>query len=157
VKWDLLFGCCPEAAASLILEVKDAAAFCCPEPDQLRLAIAAFREDERIRRDVDPTARPLVCVQAALNYFNAEHNVLTRMFAVEYSHWFDSMLPGMEGTGIPLPLGGTSNHFRSARQRAGIPCGDHRLDDLGGSLFQGSGVDQAAHPVDQGLHDHGRR
>lgn len=88
-----------------------------PEPDQLRLAIAAFREDERIRRDVDPTARPLVCVQAALNYFNAEHNVLTRMFAVEYSHWFDSMLPGMEGTGIPLPLGGTSNHFRSAQLR----------------------------------------
>lgn len=88
-----------------------------PEPDQLRKAIASFREDERIRRDVDPRARPLVCVQAALNYFNAEHNVLTRMFAVEYSHWFDSMLPGMEGTGIPLPLGGTSNHFRTRELR----------------------------------------
>ena len=88
-----------------------------PEPDQLRKAIASFREDERIRRDVDPQARPLVCVQAALNYFNAEHNVLTRMFAVEYSHWFDSMLPGMEGTGIPLPLGGTSNHFRTRELR----------------------------------------
>lgn len=88
-----------------------------PEPDQLRKAIASFREDERIRRDVDPQARPLVCVQAALNYFNAEHNVLTRMFAVEYSHWFDSMLPGMEGTVIPLPLGGTSNHFRTRELR----------------------------------------
>ena len=92
-----------------------------PEPDQLRKAIDAFREDERIRAQVDSSVRPLVCVQAALNYFNAEHNVLTKMFAVEYSHWFDSMLPGLEGTGIPLPLGGTSNHFR-ARQ----------LRDLGG-------------------------
>lgn len=88
-----------------------------PEPDQLRKAIDAFREDERIREQVDPGLRPLVCVQAALNYFNAEHNVLTRMFAVEYSHWFDSMLPGLEGTGIPLPLGGTSNHFRARQLR----------------------------------------
>lgn len=88
-----------------------------PEPDQLRKAIDAFREDERIRSQVDGTVRPLVCVQAALNYFNAEHNVLTKMFAVEYSHWFDSMLPGLEGTGIPLPLGGTSNHFRARQLR----------------------------------------
>ncbi|MFJ2617919.1 glycosyltransferase [Glutamicibacter sp. NPDC087344] len=88
-----------------------------PEPDQLRKAIDAFREDERMRNQVDPNARPLICVQAALNYFNAEHNVLTRMFAVEYSHWFDSMLPGLEGTGIPLPLGGTSNHFRARELR----------------------------------------
>ena len=33
------------------------------------------------------------------------------MFTIEYTHWFDSMLPGLDNSGIPLPLGGTSNHF----------------------------------------------
>ncbi|GGC95670.1 glycosyl transferase [Tersicoccus solisilvae] len=89
-----------------------------PDPDQLRVAIDAFRFAERQRATVDPGAKPLICVQASLNYFNAEQNVLTRMFAVEYSHWFDSMLPGLEASHIPLPLGGTSNHFRTEELRA---------------------------------------
>ncbi|MCE1174444.1 MAG: glycosyltransferase, partial [Propionibacteriales bacterium] len=55
------------------------------------------------------------CVQASLNYYNADYNVLTRLFAIEYAHWFDSMLPGMDSANTPMPLGGTSNHFlRSA-------------------------------------------
>ena len=74
-----------------------------PEPDQLKKAVAAFRRgDDR-----------LVCVQAALNYWNAGDNWLTRMFTVEYSFWFDYMLPGLERLGLPIPLGGTSNHFRT--------------------------------------------
>lgn len=85
-----------------------------PEPDQLRQAVTAFELDDFEREHIDPQRRRLVCVQAALNYFNADYNVLTRMFAVEYAHWFDSMLPGMDAMNIPIPLGGTSNHFRTA-------------------------------------------
>ena len=78
-----------------------------PEPGQLRDAVAAFRAG----------ADDLVCVQARLNYFNASQNLLTRMFTLEYSYWFDYMLPGLDRLGLPIPLGGTSNHFRTDRLR----------------------------------------
>jgi cellulose synthase/poly-beta-1,6-N-acetylglucosamine synthase-like glycosyltransferase len=81
-----------------------------PEPDQLRRVVADFARD-RADRAAGGTGAPLVCVQCALNYSNAGYNVLTRMFAIEYTQWFDMMLPGLDGTGIPIPLGGTSNHF----------------------------------------------
>lgn len=141
-----------------------------------RLAMTVSNEG---RRAQPPTLRPLVSVQAVVNYYNAGHKVLTRMFAVEDSHWCASMIPGIEATGIPLPLGGTSNHLRSAqlseldgwdpwnvnegadlgatRQYAWIPNGVHRLDHVGASLFQGLSVDQAAGRVGQRLYDDGRR
>lgn len=78
-----------------------------PDPDQLKKAVVAFR-----RADAG-----LVCVQAALNYWNAEENPLTRMFTLEYSFWFDYMLPGLDRLKLPIPLGGTSNHFRTAALR----------------------------------------
>ncbi|MCF2970141.1 glycosyltransferase [Synechococcus sp. Nb3U1] len=78
-----------------------------PDPDQLKKAVIAFRKG-------DPS---LVCVQAALNYFNREENFLTRMFTLEYSYWFDYLLPGLETLKVPIPLGGTSNHFRTDRLR----------------------------------------
>jgi cellulose synthase/poly-beta-1,6-N-acetylglucosamine synthase-like glycosyltransferase len=34
------------------------------------------------------------------------------MFTLEYSYWFDYMLPGLDTLDIPIPLGGTSNHFK---------------------------------------------
>lgn len=73
-----------------------------PEPDQLRKAVAAFR------------ALPdhIVCLQAKLNFYNQRHNLLTRWFTSEYSVWFDLFLPGLTGSGWPIPLGGTSNHFK---------------------------------------------
>lgn len=78
-----------------------------PDPDQLKKAVLAFgRGDER-----------LACVQAALNYWNVEDNALTRMFTLEYSFWFDYMLPGLEAYRLPIPLGGTSNHFRTSTLR----------------------------------------
>jgi glycosyltransferase XagB len=78
-----------------------------PEPDQLKKAIIAFR-----------TSPPdLVCVQAALNYFNYDENILTRMFTLEYSYWFDYIVPGLQTLRCPIPLGGTSNHFRLDRLR----------------------------------------
>jgi cellulose synthase/poly-beta-1,6-N-acetylglucosamine synthase-like glycosyltransferase len=79
-----------------------------PEPDQLKRAVLAFRK-----------APPeVVCLQARLNYFNWRENWLTRMFTLEYSLWFDWYLPGLEALGIPIPLGGTSNHFRAEVIRA---------------------------------------
>ncbi|WP_364511455.1 glycosyltransferase [Nocardioides sp. LML1-1-1.1] len=85
-----------------------------PEPLQLRKAVAAFERDAFEHEHLGSTRPRLACVQAALHYFNADYNVLTRMFAIEYAHWFESMLPGIEGSGVPLPLGGTSNHFDTA-------------------------------------------
>jgi len=36
------------------------------------------------------------------------------MFTLEYSYWFDYMLSGLETLDVPIPLGGTSNHFKLA-------------------------------------------
>jgi cellulose synthase/poly-beta-1,6-N-acetylglucosamine synthase-like glycosyltransferase len=78
-----------------------------PEPQQLRKAVAAFR------------ALPanISCLQARLNYYNWPENILTRLFAIEYASLFDFMLPGMQALRLPIPLGGTSNHFPLARLR----------------------------------------
>ena len=73
-----------------------------PEPDQIKKVIAAFRT----------SPKNTACIQCRLNYYNARENWLTRMFTLDYSLWFDLMLPGLERLGIPIPLGGTSNHFR---------------------------------------------
>ncbi len=75
-----------------------------PEPDQLRKAVELFRE-------LPPR---YACIQAKLNYYNPRQNLLTRWFTVEYSTTFDLYLPGLELLGVPIPLGGTSNHFRTA-------------------------------------------
>ncbi len=73
-----------------------------PEADQLRKVVAAFAgTDERV-----------VCIQCKLDYFNSRQNLLTRWFTGEYSMWFDLLLPGLTVLGAPVPLGGTSNHFR---------------------------------------------
>lgn len=73
-----------------------------PEPDQLKRAVAAFRK----------SPAEVACIQARLNYYNADENWLTRMFTLEYTLWFDFYLPALETLRIPIPLGGTSNHFR---------------------------------------------
>ena len=73
-----------------------------PEPDQLRKVVATFR---RLPPEV-------ACLQCRLNYYNASENWLSRMFTLDYSLWFDLVLPGLERLRIPIPLGGTSNHFK---------------------------------------------
>jgi cellulose synthase/poly-beta-1,6-N-acetylglucosamine synthase-like glycosyltransferase len=73
-----------------------------PEPDQLKKAYAAFQTS-------DPG---IACFQGRLNFYNAEQNLLTRWFTAEYSMWFDLILPALQWTDAPIPLGGTSNHFR---------------------------------------------
>lgn len=73
-----------------------------PEADQLKKVYAAFRA----------SPRDVVCMQCRLNFYNPEQNLLTRWFTAEYSSWFDLLLPGLQRAGAPIPLGGTSNHFR---------------------------------------------
>ena len=74
-----------------------------PEPDQLRKAAAAFA--------MGPAH--LACLQAELTFYNAEENWMTRQFTLEYSILFGIILPGLAHEKLPLPLGGTSNHFRT--------------------------------------------
>jgi glycosyltransferase XagB len=73
-----------------------------PEPLQLRRAAIAYHEGPP----------ELACVQARLDYFNPDQNVITRWFTLEYTMWFRHFLPGLVTLGGPIPLGGTSNHFR---------------------------------------------
>jgi cellulose synthase/poly-beta-1,6-N-acetylglucosamine synthase-like glycosyltransferase len=75
-----------------------------PDTDQLKKVVALFNK----------LPSNYICVQSALNYFNRGENFLTRMFTLEYSYWFDYMLPGLDTLDIPIPLGGTSNHFKMA-------------------------------------------
>lgn len=74
-----------------------------PEPAQLRKAARAFAG----------AGEDLACLQARLNFYNGDENWLTRMFALEYAMWFGWLLPGLERLGAPIPLGGTSNIFRT--------------------------------------------
>jgi len=78
-----------------------------PEPDQLKKVVVAFRK----------LGSHAACIQAHLNYFNAEENWLTRMFTLEYSLWFDMFLPALDELRVPIPLGGTSNHFDLSKLR----------------------------------------
>jgi cellulose synthase/poly-beta-1,6-N-acetylglucosamine synthase-like glycosyltransferase len=73
-----------------------------PEPDQLRRALTALM------------AEPgrLGCLQARLNIYNSRASWLTRQFTIEYTALFDCILPTLERFELPVPLGGTSNHFR---------------------------------------------
>jgi cellulose synthase/poly-beta-1,6-N-acetylglucosamine synthase-like glycosyltransferase len=72
-----------------------------PEPDQLRRAVETFASGPA----------DLACVQARLSIYNGSDSLLTRQFTLEYCGLFDALLPGLERLGLPLPLGGTSNHF----------------------------------------------
>ena len=72
-----------------------------PERDQLRLAVEAFTESDQ----------RLACVQARLTIDNTADS--WRVFTAEYAGLFDVFLPGLAAWRLPLPLGGSSNHFRT--------------------------------------------
>ena len=74
-----------------------------PEKSQLKKAILAFEKSDK----------NVICMQAKLNFYNPRHNFLTRMFTAEYSLWFDLVLTGLQSINAPIPLGGTSNHFKT--------------------------------------------
>lgn len=78
-----------------------------PDPDQLKKAVIAFEKANK----------KISCIQAKLSFYNPHQNVLTRVFTGEYSLWFDLILPGLQSLSAPIPLGGTSNHFRTSKLR----------------------------------------
>jgi len=75
-----------------------------PHPGQLREAFSTFSK----------SPPEIACLQSAIVVDNQHPNWLSRMFAVEYAALFDAVLPVLAALGMPLPLGGTSNHFRRA-------------------------------------------
>src|SRR6185436_4286234 len=74
-----------------------------PDPLQLKKAFLAFQK----------LPSNVACLQAKLNYFNSDQNLLTRFFTAEYSLWFDVILTGLQSIETTIPLGGTSNHFKT--------------------------------------------
>ncbi|QRG08762.1 glycosyltransferase [Xanthobacter dioxanivorans] len=73
-----------------------------PEPDQLRRALEAFRAG----------GPSVACVQARLCVDNGEDSWISGHFAAEYAGQFDVLMPMLSALGLPILLGGTSNHFR---------------------------------------------
>lgn len=90
-----------------------------PDPQQLRKAVAAFEQ----------AGPKTICMQARLRYWNYATNLLTRMFSLEYGYWFGTMLPGLDRMALPIPLGGTSNHFRVPELRALIGWDPHNVTE----------------------------
>lgn len=75
-----------------------------PDPLQLKKAYLGFKQ----------AAADVTCLQAKLNYHNPHQNMLTRLFTAEYSLWFDVTLTGLQALNTYIPLGGTSNHFKTS-------------------------------------------
>lgn len=73
-----------------------------PDRDQLEKAARRFAA----------APRELACLQAQLTFYNQKENWLTRQFTAEYATLFGVLLPVLANHNLPLPLGGTSNHFR---------------------------------------------
>lgn len=73
-----------------------------PEPGQLREAVASFAA----------AGSSLGCLQGRLAIDNDREGWLTRLYALEYAALFDVINPGLARLGLPIALGGTSNHFR---------------------------------------------
>ncbi len=72
-----------------------------PDPDQLKKAYCAFRKHPEI-----------ACLQPRLDHYNANQNIITRLFNAEFSFYYDLFLPGLQRFGFPIPLSGHSTHFR---------------------------------------------
>ena len=106
-----------------------------PDPGQLREAAGRFEADGHER---------LGCLQAPLRIrlgVATAHAApfLDRQFALEYAALFHVCLPAMARLGLPFPLGGTSNHFRTdvLRQEGGWDAWNVTEDaDLGFRLWR---------------------
>ncbi|WP_082352354.1 glycosyltransferase family 2 protein [Rhizobium sp. AAP43] len=74
-----------------------------PDPQQLREAYHTFR--------LGPP--DLACLQAPLAIANGGESWISAIFALEYSALFRKLLPALGHHRLPMPLGGTSNHFKT--------------------------------------------
>lgn len=73
-----------------------------PHPNQLLEAHCVFSK----------SSSDLVCLQAPLVVDNVNESWLTKMFAIEYTTLFSGILHSLSHWAAPMPLGGTSNHFK---------------------------------------------
>jgi cellulose synthase/poly-beta-1,6-N-acetylglucosamine synthase-like glycosyltransferase len=74
-----------------------------PHPEQLRQVAALFaRLDQRF-----------ACLQCPLNIYNPKASAIASLFTLEYAALFHLLDPGLTHMRLPVPLGGTSNHFHT--------------------------------------------
>ena len=74
-----------------------------PDPTQLRQVVALFARSDA----------HFACLQCPLNIYNGKDSPLAALFALEYAALFHLLDPGLANLRLPVPLGGTSNHFRT--------------------------------------------
>lgn len=73
-----------------------------PHPNQIKEAYLRFYT----------SSSQLACLQAPLVISNGKNGWLPSLFALEYAGLFRKLLPMLARFGLPVQLGGTSNHFR---------------------------------------------
>ncbi|MDG4649330.1 glycosyltransferase family 2 protein [Roseibacterium sp. SDUM158017] len=73
-----------------------------PDPNQIAHVVRRF----------DEVGQNVACLQGRLDYYNAGHNLMSRLFTIEYASWFRVILPGVERLGLVVPLGGTTLFLR---------------------------------------------
>ncbi len=78
-----------------------------PDPEQLLNAVAKFKSLDN----------SYACLQAKLKIHHSKFDILGFLFKLEYEMWFAYLLNGMAYMNLPIPLGGTSNHFRVSALR----------------------------------------
>lgn len=74
-----------------------------PHPNQLLTALSKFSS----------ASKNIMCVQSLLNVYNHSKNLISICFSLEYLVWFNCFLPAFLKCGMWIPLGGTSNHFKT--------------------------------------------
>lgn len=100
-----------------------------PHPNQLREAYATFRQ----------APADVACLQAPLIIANARDSWISTAFALEYSALFRMLLPALAMLRLPMPLGGTSNHFKTRVLREMGGWDPHNVTedaDLGMRLYR---------------------
>lgn len=100
-----------------------------PHPQQLREAAMRFYRADKT----------LACLQAPLHIQPEQGRWLQLQFALEYRLLFGFILPGLSAACASLPLGGSSNYFRTDRLLTLGGWDDHNLTedaDLGMRLAQ---------------------
>lgn len=78
-----------------------------PHPKQLREAHSRFESGPKT----------LACLQAPLVITNISQSWISSNFAMEYAGLFRRILPMLASLQLPVPLGGTSNHFKTSALR----------------------------------------
>nr|WP_321439939.1 glycosyltransferase [uncultured Hyphomonas sp.] len=73
-----------------------------PHPGQLKAAVLAFNAH----------GPDMTCLQAPLVGVPAGGSWIARQWALEYAIQFSLLVPALARLGLPVALGGTSNHFR---------------------------------------------